>query len=70
MRWWGNISQTKEQDKTPQKQLYGDKQSTRERVQSNGHKDDPQTLEKNGYTGSSHYGSVVMNPTSIHKDVD
>ena len=50
MRWQKNIFQTKEQDKTPEDQLSGDKQSTQERVQSNDHKDDPRTQENNRCT--------------------
>ena len=29
----------------------------------------PQLLEYKNYFGSSHCGSVLMNPTSIHEDV-
>ena len=53
MRQQRNTFQTKEQDKTPEKQLNEveiDRQSIQERVQHNDRKDDPRTWEKNGCT--------------------
>ena len=43
-----NIFKMKEQDKTPEKQLGGDSQSTRKRIQSNDGEDDLISQKKNG----------------------
>ena len=38
----------KEQDKTPEKQLNGDRQPSRKRIQNNDSEDDPGPQKKNG----------------------
>ena len=38
----------KEQDKTPEKQLNGDRQPSRKRIQNNDSEDDPVPRKKNG----------------------
>ena len=50
MRQQWNMFQTKEQDKTPEEQLSGDRQSTQKVIQRNGSKDDPRSQKKNGGT--------------------
>ena len=40
--------QMKEQDKTPEKQLNGDRQPSRKRIQNNDREDDPGPQKKNG----------------------
>ena len=42
------ISQMKEQDKTPEKQLNGDRQPSRKIIQNNDREDDPGPWKKNG----------------------
>ena len=48
MRWQRNLSQMKEQDDAPEKQLSGNGQSTGERIQNNDSKDHPRFQENNG----------------------
>ena len=47
MRQQRNMSQIKEQDKTPEEKLSGDRQSTRKRIQSNDSEDDPRSQKTN-----------------------
>ena len=50
MRQQRNMFKTKEQDKTSEEELSGDRKSTWERVQGNDCKDNKRTLDKNGWT--------------------
>ena len=48
MRWQRNLSQMKEHDDTPEKQLRGNGQPTGKRIQNNDSEDHPRFQENNG----------------------
>ena len=70
MRWQRNLSQMKEQDDTPEKQLRGNGQPTGKRIQNNDSEDDPKSQKQNGVTDKQTGNKDLKMQEKFNKDLE